>query len=284
MKYSNSLMQQNLDNLQQDNVMVDARILPLASLTGYPCSNSRCQGIISNGTLVNVVSKSYGHLDNRSFFANIEEQVSSLGISYKTRAINRNDSSFAVDYIFDQDFVSLLGEDKIYPMLRFTNAYDGSHPTTGSLGYFRQICSNGLMVAESKMTFKAKHTLSIHQVVFPNLKRIFDTFMNNENFIILSKMEKLQKMSIEPKDFVREICHTTKVWQFEASKSNPEPSLNSRLVLETIEQEAELLGGLRPNRWLGYNAFNSIVYGKLKKNFSAQENIDKILFDRILLN
>jgi hypothetical protein len=97
-------------------------------------------------------------------------------------------------------------------------------------------------------------------------------------------MEKLQEMPIEPKDFVREICHTTKVWQFEASKSNPEPSLNSRLVLETIEQEAELLGGIRPNRWLGYNAFNSIVYGKLKKNFSAQENIDKILFDRILLN
>jgi hypothetical protein len=56
------------------------------------------------------------------------------------------------------------------------------------------------------------------------------------------------------------------------------------LVLETIEQEAELLAGLRPNRWLGYNAFNSIVCGRLEKNFSEQENIDKILFDRILLN
>ena len=36
-----------------------------------------------------------------------------------------------------------------------------------------------------------------------------------------------------------------------------------------------------PNLWLGYNAFNAVLHGTLKKSFSNQEKPDKKLFDEI---
>lgn len=61
---------------------------------------------------------------------------------------------------------------------------------------------------------------------------------------------------------------------------NSEPSKKLREVLEILNYEALLLNE-EPNLWLGYNAFNAVLHNTLKKTFTQQERLDKILFDEI---
>ena len=83
------------------------------------------------------------------------------------------------------------------------------------------------------------------------------------------------------KGFVKLTAEKTNLFKFEASEKNPEPSLNARIIMEGIEREADILG-VKPNLWLGYNAFNELLHDKLKKTFEQQKNIDSKIFDTVL--
>ena len=70
------------------------------------------------------------------------------------------------------------------------------------------------------------------------------------------------------------------LFKYEASDKNPLPSLNARTVIETITNEANLLN-IEPNYWLGYNAMNELLHGKLKKSFEKQRELDGVVFETI---
>ena len=123
--------------VQQDNIFPSNEVQPLANLTGMPCRKGLSNAIISEGAIVNVVSNSYGHLPNEQFFAQVEEQLINADINYIQRTINRENRSFVADYILaDESYHVHIknGMDKIRPMLRFTNSYDGSCRTSGHFG------------------------------------------------------------------------------------------------------------------------------------------------------
>ena len=96
--------------------------------------------ILSDGKIVNVVSNSYGHLPNEVFYAGVENMLLEANISTATRSINRENRSFAVDHILNDDSLAITvknGMDELRPMLRFTNSYDGSTRTSGHFGFYR---------------------------------------------------------------------------------------------------------------------------------------------------
>lgn len=62
--------------------------------------------------------------------------------------------------------------------------------------------------------------------------------------------------------------HTFKKW------------LKSREVIELIEDEPFPTYS-KPNLWIGYNAFNWMLHYTLKKSFSQQKKLDRVLFDEI---
>ncbi|RYE53368.1 MAG: hypothetical protein EOP48_14550, partial [Sphingobacteriales bacterium] len=76
--------------LQNDNVFVCSELVSLAEITGKPTRKGLEKAIISEGTIVNVVSNSYGHLPNERFFYEVEHKLIDAGIEYKTRSINRD--------------------------------------------------------------------------------------------------------------------------------------------------------------------------------------------------
>lgn len=51
-----------LNNLQQDGIFVPSEMKSLKSITGMESRRGLENAIISNGKIVNVVSKSYGHI------------------------------------------------------------------------------------------------------------------------------------------------------------------------------------------------------------------------------
>ena len=270
--------------MQQDNVFVSSEICDLAELLKMPVRKGMEKAIFSDGQLVNVVSDVYGHLPNEKFFLVVEEKLIEADVQYDVRSINRGNRSFAVDYILNDDRYNIVvanGKDIIKPMLRFVNSYDGSCKTSGSFGYFRQVCTNGLHVAETKMSFAVKHKGSICEFVLPEIDMLVSEFINNEYYTLKPKAEFLSGTIIsDVQKFIKDLCKETAIFKYEKSDKNPEPSLNAEIVADSILAEARYLD-VEPNMWLGYNAFNEILHTKFVKSFEVQKTLDSKVFESI---
>jgi hypothetical protein len=271
--------------LSQDNVFVKNEVVSLAKITGFPTRKGLENAILSEGQIVNVVSSGYGHLPNEKFFYQVESKLIDAGINYQIRSINRDNRSFVVDYILsDENFHINIknGMDKIRPMLRFTNSYDGSCKTSGHFGFFREVCANGLHVAHSQIGFSVKHRGAICEIVLPEISQLVKKFMDNEYYSLHRKFEVLAERPIKDlKEFVKWTCEKTDLFQYQASEKNPDPSLNARMVIDIVNRESKILG-TAPNMWLGYNAFNEVLHGKLKKTFEAQKKLDSKIFETLV--
>lgn len=273
--------------LQADNVYPEVHNNSLSEIIGFPVVKGKERAIISGGKLVNVVSDGYGLLPNQRFFLEVEHQLREAGVQFVQRSINRNDCSFSVDYILKDDRYHInvkKGTDKIIPMVRFTNSYDGSCKTTGNFGFWREVCGNGLHVAHTEIGFSLKHRGSIVELVMPEVNKIIEKFMDNECYSLHRKFEVLAERSLnheQVNELVRFICDKTKIFQFESSEKNPTAGLNARTVIETVQRESQLIGG-PANQWLVYNGFNEILHGKLKKTFEQQRSLDGKVFETML--
>lgn len=272
-----------LQKLEKDEIFVPSAIRPLKSLTMMESRKGLENVIISNGKIVNVVSKRYGHIPNELFFKKAEQMLIDANLKYQKRTINRDDRSFVTDFIIDDtnQFKLKNNKDAILPMLRFKNSYDGSEKTSGHFGFYRKVCSNGLHIAQEQIAFSIKHSRNNTQLIMPKLNNLFSKFLDNEFYSIVQKFDQMKDFKlIDTKEFVKAVLDQTELFRYECSDKNDNPSKKAREVLEILDYEALLLDE-QPNLWLGYNAFNSVLHGTLKKTFSQQEKLDKQLFEEI---
>jgi hypothetical protein len=273
-----------LENSRQDNVFVESSIISLSEITGMDTRKGLEQAVICENQIVNVVSSSYGHLDNRKFYYEAEAKLIDSDIYYKQRSINKDNRSFAVDYVLADDRYKICvkgEEDVLRPMLRFVNSYDGSCKTSGSFGFWRKVCDNGLHVAHTEIGFSVKHRGNIADVVMPKMNEIVSKFMDNEFYTLKRKFEVLAERPVfNLESYVKATAKSLGIFKYEASDKNPEPSANARFVFDVIARESRQLN-TRPNQWIVYNAFNELLHGKLKKTFDQQKNIDEQLFETI---
>ena len=257
----------------------------MADILGMPTRKGLEQGVICGDTLVNVVSKSYGHLPNEVFFLEAERKLIDADIYYKSRSINRDNRSFAVDYVLADDRykIEVKGDqDILFPMLRFTNSYDGSNKTSGSFGMYRKVCDNGLCIAQTEIGFSVKHTGSIAEIVLPKLDELVTNFMDNEFFSLKKKFDILAEARVlNVEKYIQDVNKKLSLIKYEASDKNPAPSLNARFILDVVQRETKVLN-TKPNKWIVYNAFNELLHNKLQKTFDQQKQIDERLFDVIL--
>ena len=272
-----------LEKLKTQEIYVPSQIKSLRELTNMEGRRGLENVIVSNGKIVNVVSKSYGHIPNEKFFKEAEQMLRDANLKFHIQSINRNDRAFSLDFIIDDtnQFVVNHKDDQILPMLRFTNSYDGSEKTSGHFGFYRKICSNGLHVAKTEVEFSIRHTKNNTKLIMPKLKSLFNKFLDNEFYTIIEKFETMKNFKIlDTHEFVKEILEQTKLFRYDCSDKNTDPSKKSREVIDILSYEALALNQA-PNLWLGYNAFNSVLHNKTKKSFSQQEKLDKVLFDCI---
>jgi hypothetical protein len=272
-----------LHKLQQDNIFVPSEIKSKSSLTGISSRKGLENTIISNGKIVNIVSKSYGHILNEVFFKQAEQKLIDAGLNFYKRTINRDDRTFSTDFILrDTNQFTLKNKtDEILPMLRFKNSYDGREKTSGHFGFYRKVCSNGLHIANAEIAFSIKHSRNCTEMILPSIDQLFQKFLDNEYYTILQKFEQMKTVEIiDPKEFVKTVLEEIKLFRYDCSDKNNNPSKKSREVLEILSAEAIALNE-KQNLWLGYNAFNSVLHNSLKKGFSQQEKPDKLLFETI---
>ncbi len=272
-----------LNKLKQEEVFVKSEVKLLSELTGMNSRRGLEYAVVSNGKIVNVVSSRYGHISNETFFKKAEQLLIDANLNYHRQTINRSDRNFCMDFIIEDksQFTVKNDNDLILPMLRFTNSYDGRNKTSGHFGFYRQICSNGLHVSESQMEFSVKRTQNGINLIMPKLNELFEKFIDNEFYAVIQKFDKLKEVKIiDTKKFVQDVLERTKLFRYECSDVNADPSKKAREVIEILSNEAVILNEA-PNLWLGYNAFNSVLHNTLKKSFAKQQKLDKVLLNEI---
>lgn len=270
--------------MRNDNIFVESKIMNLSDLTGMPCDTKCSKAIVSEGKIVATVSPSYGFMPNERFFAQVETHLIEADLKYITRSVNRGNKHFSVDYILSDESYHINVKnsgDKIIPMLRFTNSYAGG-PVSGSFGIYREICSNGLHIAQTNMGFKFRHKSTVMEVTMPRIKETVEKFRDNEFYSLHKKFEVLAERLIpDMTEFVKFTCTELDLFKYEASNKNPDtPGAKAKLVMDTMTREAQSLG-TPVNYWLGYNAFNEVIHAD-KKSFGKQAKNDQRLFNSIL--
>lgn len=279
--------------LQNDNLFVSPRLLSVSELTGFETMDRMEKMLVitdpktGKDKAINTFSKDYGLLSNETFIPAIEERLNNAGITFERRAIARSEGTrFAVDYILaDDNYHAKVksNRDIIKPMIRVVNSYDGSSQTEGHFGFFRQVCSNGLHVAQTQLNFKLRHRGNIVELTMPKIEELIVAFMDNEFYTVQRKFQVLSETPItDLEGFVKYTLGKTGLLKYSKSEKNPdEPSLGAQFIIDTIKHEAATVNST-PNLWLGYNAFNEYIHTQNEKVFPLQEQADRAMFDAIM--
>lgn len=281
--------------LQADNIYVNPALESVSELTGYDTRKGLEKFVTVDKTaghpedgriIINTVSNDYGFLANEVFYPQIEQRLEDAGLAYVKRSINRSNRSFTVDYILEDESMHVnikKGKDKIKPMVRVVNSYDGSNQTTGHFGFFREICSNGLHVADTELKFKIRHRGDMQELVMPKVEELVAAFMDNEYYSLHRKFEVMAEAAIsDVEGFVKYTLGKTGLLKYEKSEKNPEEaSAGAQFIIDIINNEAKELNSA-PNLWLGYNAFNEYIHTQNTRPFFLQEKADRKLFDAVL--
>ena len=126
-----------LNHLQQDEIFIPSAIKSFESITGIKSRRGLENVIVSNGKIVNVVSKSYGHIPNELFFHKAEQLLVDANLKYRKRTINRNDRSFVMDFIIDNDNLFELKNKQDLSIIRGLYLY--GHPGSGKTTFIENL-------------------------------------------------------------------------------------------------------------------------------------------------
>lgn len=199
--------------------------------------------------IVNSCSKDYTLVDNKKLLDPFIKFFREGGYDVEWNVSIRNDAVFYIDAIFKNSSVVIHKKsgDLVFPKLRINNSYDGSVRYSESLGFYRQVCSNGLTVPDGPMTTisKKKHTRQVMEITTE--ASIFERvtqFINQSGDYVIGYQTLQEQKVASLEDRIQEIIELTKF-----------PTRQAEAVLERAIYERDQLK-VPQNDWLVYNAFN----------------------------
>lgn len=267
------------------NVYPNVAKLGLNEISDYSGVGKCSHVILSNGKIVQTCSNSYGLLKNENFFLPFEEKMREEHIEFKAVYKNVDDCQFTADYILDGELSVATKQDTIQPKIRLINSYDGSCKTMGFLGFYRQVCSNGLHALRYEVDFKLKHTEKKIAIALPSLRDMLNKYQATEGVKIVRRFQVLAEVAVSQdgiNEFVKGIVEKTNLFKFDKSEKNSDPSLNAQFVLDVIAKEMNTFQTV-PNRWIVYNALNEWLFNDKRnsKTEAMRTDIDAKLFEAV---
>ena len=218
---------------------------------------------------LNYCSGVYQLVPNKTIFPEIEKVLDDNGIQYEKKYSHINFVKFYVEYkITDPRFVYRMKgtNDTINPLLRINHSYNGLVKYKIIFGYFRFICSNGIVIAVQEMkdfnlVIIGKHTLSILNS-FTELDKMLKNFSANAGIIVSSITAKYELLGsrrvTNVEDRITEVLKANKIAIVE---NNNFDTLNFIADKVTSEANNPTLGyNGSVNDWLIYNGINQYLY------------------------
>ena len=235
-----------------------------------------------NGKLMNLnyCSNIYKLVPNKMIFPEIENVLDDNGIQYEKSYSHINHVKFYIEYkITDSRFAYRMKgtNDTICPLLKVTHSYNGLVKYKIIFGYFRFVCTNGLVIAveqmkEFNLVIIGKHTEAILNS-FSELDKMLKNFVENADTIISSitaKYEILGGRWVEKvEDRVTEVLKANKIAMIDNKNFNTLNYILDRIKVESTDKDLNLGYNGFVNDWLIYNSINRYLYSD--RNIAAPD-------------
>jgi hypothetical protein len=217
---------------------------------------------------LNYCSPRYELVPNEMIFPKVEEIFQQQGIDFSVQYSHTQHARFYGNFtIEDPDFAyKMKGTNDVIKFIwNFQHSYNGLTKYKGVAGFFRLVCTNGLVVPVQEMkdynlVLEGKHTAAILHSL-DEFSQILVNVTNNLGAVktaITGKYEKLGGVWVKkPEDRIKEVLQASKIAIIENSKYN---TLND--IMKTVQAEADEVGlgyNGRINNWLIYNGINQYI-------------------------
>lgn len=249
-------------------------------VTDYDCNSDYAYDIFAyiNGKKlrVNTCSDRYALVPNDEIFPPICKILTKNNIKFSEKYMHMNHARFYAEFTIE-DHAFKVGNnpnDMVKPMLKVQHSYNGLTEYEITFGYYRLVCSNGLVIpvkekSEYNIRLNGKHTQAIHA----SLKKLNDTIqfflqqgkkpMANFNVLYDTWVEKWE-------DRVIEVMNASKITIIDNSKFK-----TMDYVKGIVNTEANNLTKGKVNEWLIYNAINQYINNNKLNVASPKQRIDK---------
>lgn len=236
-----------------------------------------------NGRRVASCAARYELIENSQVFEYFEQLLKNLKIKYEVSYEMVNYAIFTAKFnLLSKGKESLAYQvtpkDKIYPMIKIRHSYNSQAKYAFMFGYFRLVCSNGLVIPveemkEYNLEVTGKHTKFFHEN-FALLEDKLMLFKEKSSGEFLDRIKKMVKKRIPKKTLstrVEEVFKATGIAAdgLGATKKPEKKGENIRAVISIAEYESSKLD-MPICDWLLYNAINQFLFND-KRNAKSDE-------------
>ena len=275
-------------------------LFPVELINNPRTTNSEYSKVVTgviNGVEMdlNYCSPVYELIKNDGIFPNIKSVLDNNNIEHTVEYSHTNNVRFYANYrITDNRYKYELKNtnDFIEPLLRVQHSYNGLTKYRIQFGYFRLICSNGMVIPIEEMkqfnlNIDGKHTESIKKSFF-QLDHILKNFVLNAGQIteaITKKYELLGGREVTNiEDRVKEVLNFVKITAVDNNKLNTLNYITNVIKNESTSEKLNYNG--KVTDFLIYNGINQYINDN-SLNIAAPEKrieTDSKIFEYMLVN
>ena len=233
---------------------------------------------------LNYCSPRYELVPNEMIFPKVEEILKQNNIKYSVQYSHTQNARFYGNFIIEEaDFgYKMKGTNDVIKFIwNFQHSYNGLTKYKGIAGFYRLVCTNGLVVPVEEMKqynlcVQGKHTSSILHSLDDFSAILVDVTQNlaTVKTAITDKYEKLGGVWVpKPEDRIKEVLQATGIAMIENAKFNTLSDIHSRIMSEA--NSTGLGYGGRVNNWLIYNGINQYINDDNLNIASPEKRRDK---------
>lgn len=231
--------------------------------------------------LVNACSDRYNLIPNSEIFVPIRNMLQDAKIKFNESYKIINNARFYGSYSFMEKGIEVESGDIIFPKLNIGHSYNGLTKYIIQFGYFRLICSNGLVVPyegtkELNLSYKGKHTLLLNHRLEELLERI-NIFTNKGKDVTQSFKDMTDRWIKNPNDRITEVLNANKIRIVETKDFSTLNFINNIIQAETNQ----LHRNDKVNDWHIYNGINQYLFKNDRINDAPEISAEK---DSAVLN
>jgi hypothetical protein len=253
-------------------------------------------GDLETGQLdLNYCSPRYELVPNANIFPKINAILMKYKIDYSVNYYHDDFARFYADYeIEDKRYTYKMKgtSDVITPMLKVQHSYNGLTKYKITFGYFRLVCTNGLVIAvqdmkEFNLCLTGKHTASILNSLkrLNDLMEVFATDAKELTKMLTSKYEILGGSWVaNVDDRIKEVLHVAKINAIENKKFDTVQHIKNVIMNEANSNTLGYNG--KVNDFLIYNGVNQYINDNTLNIAAPEKRIetDSKVFEYLLAN
>jgi hypothetical protein len=193
-----------------------------------------------SGETLGIVSNKYGLLKHETVIDNFRKVLDNIKYQEKIEIVKNGAYMFAT-YKLTNEKIEIVKGDIVNLQFIIKNSYNGTNSLQVSLGAFRLICSNGMVIGKEFFNFSQRHIGALDILSFTNrIPQLSSQFKNT-----LPIMQTMDKQKIE----------------------NPDELFKNKILPKYINEEAKKIYEKSENNtvWEFYNSLTATITYKLRK-------------------